>query len=117
MGVGPYLEAATTAFDTAETGAGVAWLVPVGDVALVPSAGAIARRLPGFGWEPGVEASVFFGARGYNFHSAYGMAFGGFAQLRHGLGESRASEAVFGLRIDTVVLALPFVALVSAIRR
>ena len=78
MAVGPYLDFATHAFDTVETGGGIEWLIPVVEDSLpfVLSAGAFARRAPSLPWEPGIATTLFFGSRSYNFHSIYGLAAG-----------------------------------------
>lgn len=109
MAIGPYLELLTEAFDSLETGGGVSWLAPVWpSVPFVVSAGAYARRAPGLAWEPGVTGQLFFGPRGYNFHSVYGLADGLFVQGRYGLGDGKQADVVIGAQIDLAVVALPF---------
>ena len=108
MGVGPYVDVMTAAFDTFEGGGGLAWLVPTGSTAFVFSGGAF-ERTSRFGWEPGVAGTVFWGSRSYNFHSDYAVGVGLFAQGRYGLGDGKQADAIFGVQLDLEYLALPFV--------
>lgn len=108
MAIGPYVEVLTAAFDTFESGGGIAWLVPTGSTAFVFSAGGFARTSR-FGWEPGASSTIFWGARSYNFHSAYAVSAGLFAQGRYGLGDGHQADAVVGVQLDLQYLALPFV--------
>jgi hypothetical protein len=118
MAIGPYVDFATASFSTLEAGAGAEWLLPVrDDLPLVVSAGAFERRAPGFAWEPGAEATLFFGSRSYNFHSWYELVVGVFAQGRYGLGDARQREIIFGLQFDFALLAYPFVFAYEALRR
>lgn len=126
MALGPYLEVMTAAFDTLEAGGGVAWLVPTGATAFVFSGGAFARTSR-FGLEPGAAATIYWGARSYNYHSSYAVSAGLFAQGRYGLGASAASasgggggrqaDALLGVQIDLEYFALPFVLAYQAIAR
>jgi hypothetical protein len=108
MAVGPFAEVLTAGFDTAELGGGLAWLVPTGSTALVLSAGGFGRASR-FGWEPGVSSTLFWGSRSYNFHSAYALGVGLFAQGRYGLGDGRQADALLGVQLDLEYFALPFV--------
>jgi hypothetical protein len=108
MALGPYVEVMTAAFDTFETGGGIAWLIPTGPTAFVVSGGAFARTSR-FGWEPGAAGTIFWGSRSYNFHSDYAVGVGLFAQGRYGLGDGKQGDAVFGVQLDLEYLALPFV--------
>ena len=117
MAVGPYLEILTTAFDSIEGGGGVAWLVPTGSTGFVFSAGAFARST-GWGVEPGGAATIFWGSRSFNYHSAYTVSAGLFAQGRYGLGGSdisKQADVLFGAQIDLEYVALPFVFAYQAI--
>lgn len=114
MGLGPYLDVATHAFDTIEAGGGLSWLVPAGSTAFVLSGGAFGRSA-GFGLEPGVAGTVFWGSRSYNYHSTYGLAVGLFAQGRYGLGDGKQGDAIAGVQLDLAYLALPFLFLYEAI--
>jgi hypothetical protein len=108
MAIGPYLDITTAAFDTFEGGGGVAWLVPTGPTAFVLSSGAFARTSR-IGWEPGIAGTIFWGSRSYNFHSAYAVGLGLFAQGRYGLGDGKQGDALVGVQLDLEYLALPFV--------
>lgn len=117
MALGPYLELTTAAFDTFETGGGVAWLVPTGSTAFVFSGGGFARTSR-FGLEPGVAGTIFWGARSYNYHSSYAIGAGLFAQGRYGLGgEGQQADAVVGVQLDLVYLVLPWIFAYEAITR
>ena len=115
MALGPYLDIATAAFDTLETGGGVEWLVPFDATAFVFSAGSFARK-SSFGWEPGASATIFWGSRSFNYHSVYGLGLGLFAQGRYGFGDSHATDAIAGVQLDLAYLALPFLFAYEAIR-
>ncbi|MBX3222153.1 MAG: hypothetical protein KF795_16670 [Labilithrix sp.] len=117
MALGPYLDVATAAFDTFETGGGLEWLVPTGDSALILSAGAFARTSR-FGWEPGATGTIFWGSRSFNYHSTYSLGLGLFLQGRYGLaGDGRQADAIAGVQIDLQYLALPFLFAYEAIAR
>jgi hypothetical protein len=116
MALGPYLDVATAAFDTFETGGGLSWLVPIDATAFVFSAGAFART-SSFGWEPGAAATIFWGSRSFNYHSAYNLTVGLFGQGRYGLGNGHQADAIAGVQIDLEYLALPFLLAYEAVRR
>lgn len=116
MAVGPYVDVATAAFDTFESGGGVEWLVPAGDTALILSAGAFARTSR-FGWEPGAAGTVFWGSRSFNYHSPYSLGVGLFLQGRYGFGGGRQSDAVLGVQVDLEYLVLPFLLVYEAVSR
>jgi hypothetical protein len=115
MALGPYVDVATAAFDTFETGGGLEWLLPAGDTAFIFSAGAFARTSR-FGWEPGAAGTIFWGSRSFNYHSTYSLGAGLFLQGRYGLaGDGRQADAIFGVQIDLEYLALPFLFAYEAI--
>jgi hypothetical protein len=117
MALGPYVDVATAAFDTFESGGGLEWLVPTGDAALILSAGGFARTSR-FGWEPGAVGTVFWGSRSFNYHSSYSLGVGLFLQGRYGLaGDGRQADAILGVQIDLEYLALPFLFAYEAIAR
>lgn len=116
MALGPYVDVATAAFDTFESGGGVEWLVPAGDTAFIFSAGAFARTSR-FGWEPGAAGTVFWGSRSFNYHSSYSLGLGLFAQGRYGFGDGRQADAILGVQIDLAYLALPFLFAYQAVAR
>lgn len=117
MAFGPYVDVATAAFDTFESGGGLEWLLPVGETALIVSGGAFARTSR-FGWEPGAAGTLFWGSRSFNYHSVYSLGVGLFLQGRYGLhGEGKQSDAILGVQIDLEYLALPFLFAYEAITR
>ena len=120
MAIGPYVDLGTYAFDTFETGGGLAWLIPLDATAFVLSAGPFARTSR-FGWEPGASATLFWGSRGYNYHSAYAIGLGLYAQGRYGFASasntlSPQADAVLGVQIDLEYFALPFIFAYNAFR-
>lgn len=116
MALGPYVDVATHAFDTFETGGGLSWLVPAGSTAFVFSGGAFGRAA-GFGFEPGVAGTIFWGSRSYNYHSVYGIGAGLIAQGRYGFGDGKQADAMLGAQIDLEYFALPFLFAYEAITR
>ena len=117
MGLGPYADVGTSAFRNVDVGAGLSWFVPVTeDVPVVVSGGMLVRNGGARTWTPGGEATLFVGSRSYNFHSAYGMALGFFAQSRWIPGPPTSLDAVFGVQVDAEVIALPVLLLVNAFR-
>jgi hypothetical protein len=116
FGIGPYLDLNTAGFEDARFGGGVTAHVPWHPYfPLVLSAGGYARR-DDDAWEPGVAGWAFFGSRSYNFHSSYVMAGGLMLGLSYGLGDSRETAIVIGAQIDGLILALPFLLAVDALR-
>lgn len=107
MAIGPYVDVATAAFDTFESGGGIEWLIPTDATALVVSAGGFART-SSFGWEPGVASTIFWGSRSYNYHGTYGLGVGLFLQGRYGLGDGHQADAIAGVQVDLAYLAMPF---------
>jgi hypothetical protein len=116
MALGPYIDVATAAFDTLESGGGLEWLLPAGDTAFILSGGAFARTSR-FGLEPGLATTLFWGSRSFNYHSAYSLGVGLFAQGRYGLGDGRQADAIFGVQLDLEYLVLPFLFAYEAITR
>ena len=118
FGVGPYVEALTTAsFGDVQVGGGASVLVPVHSyLPLVLSAGAYASRREPWGWEPGLAGELFWGSRGYNYHSVYAMSAGLFAGVRYALGESKNVVLLAGARVDLELLAIPFLFLWGTVR-
>ena len=117
MAIGPYLDVATASFRNVDLGGGVEWLLPVrDDLPLVLSAGGFWRDGDARSWSPGMEGTVFFGSRSYNFHSWYGLAAGLFAQSRWVPSSPSTLDLVFGVQIDGELLALPAVLIYEAIR-
>lgn len=118
FGVGPYVEALTTAsFSDGQVGGGAAVLVPVHPyLPIVLSAGAYAGHRSPFGWEPGLAGELFWGTHGYNYHSLYALSAGIFAGGRYALGDSKEVILLGGGRLDLELIAIPFIFLWSAIR-
>ena len=117
MALGPYVDVATAAFDTFESGGGLEWLLPAGDTAFIVSAGAFARTSR-FGWEPGAAGTIFWGSRSFNYHSTYSLGLGLFLQGRYGLaGDGRQADAILGVQVDLQYLALPFLFAYEAVAR
>ena len=108
MALGPYADVATSSFHDADVGGGVEWLIPVrDDLPFVLSAGALARSGEGLSWAPGLEGTLFWGSRSFNYHSWYGLAAGLFAQARYVPGSPERTDFVFGLQIDGELLLMP----------
>jgi hypothetical protein len=116
MAIGPYVDVATHAFDTFETGGGLSWLVPAGSTAFVFSGGGFGRAA-GFGFEPGVAGTIFWGSKSYNYHSIYAIGVGLIAQGRYGFGDGKQADAILGAQIDLEYFALPFLFAYEAIAR
>jgi hypothetical protein len=117
MAIGPYVELATEAFESVDVGGGLSWLVPAfEDLPLVLSAGGITRSGQGRSWAAGVAGDLFAGSRSYNFHSAYGMALGFFAQTLYIPEPPATLDMIFGVRIDGEILALPILFVVNGFR-
>lgn len=117
MALGPYADVATRGFHDVDVGGGASWLIPASvDFPLVLSAGAFARDGQGRSWQPGVEGTLFGGARSYNFHSAYAMTNGIFVQTRWLPSTPSEMDVVVGVQVDLEVLALPFLFAVEALR-
>jgi hypothetical protein len=108
MAIGPYVDVATSSFHDIDVGGGIGWLLPVrDDLPFVLSAGAIVRNGEGWSWAPGLEGTLFWGPRSYNYHSWYGMASGLFAQTRYIPGSPGQMDLVFGVQIDGEILIMP----------
>ncbi|MBI4706132.1 MAG: hypothetical protein HY744_33980 [Deltaproteobacteria bacterium] len=118
FGLGPYLELGTLGFGEIEWGGGASVLLPVHErLPLVVSAGGFGRYGDdGYGIEPGLAASIFWGSRSYNFHAGYVMAAGLLVGFRQSLGESQRSALCVGAQIDLAVLGLPLVMLLDLMR-
>jgi hypothetical protein len=118
FGIGPYVEALTTAsFADAQLGGGAALLVPVHPyLPIVLSAGAYAGHHSPWGWEPGLAGELFWGTHSYNYHSLYSLSAGLFAGGRYALGNSKEVTLIAGARVDLELIAIPFMLIWSAIR-
>jgi hypothetical protein len=110
---GPFVELSTAGFWDARFGGGASLLIPVhGTFPLVASAGVFAHELRAVA----VGGNLFFGARSYNFHGAYGLAAGLFAGASVDLGDRRETLVVAGADVDAFFLAAPFLLLHDALR-
>ena len=118
FGVGPYVEALTTAtFSDAQLGGGAAMLVPIHSyLPIVISVGGYAGYRAPRGWEPGLAAELFWGSHGYKYHSVYALSAGIFAGGRYALGDSKEVLLLAGGRLDLELIAIPFIFIWSAIR-
>jgi hypothetical protein len=118
MAIGPYIDAATESFHDYDAGGGIGWLLPVRDeLPLVLSAGAFARNGEGRSWSPGLEGTLFWGSRSYNFHSWYGLAAGLFAQVRYLPSAPQQTDLVLGLQIDGEILLMPSMLILGLLRQ
>jgi hypothetical protein len=101
---GPYVDLSTRDFDDLRWGGGASLLVPIAeDFPLVVSVGPYLNGIE----NAGVQTSLFWGLRAYNFHSAYGMAGGLVLGAEHDLGTRRETSLFVGARLDALWLALP----------
>jgi len=117
MGIGPYVHVATEAFESGDFGGGLSWLIPATeDLPIVLSAGGFVRTGQGRTWAPGLQGDVFAGSRSYNFHSAYGMTIGFFAQTLAIPEPPATVDLVLGMRIDGEIIALPILFVVNGFR-
>jgi hypothetical protein len=118
FGIGPYVDALTTAsFSDVQLGGGAALLVPIhAYLPIVVSAGGYASRRDPRGWEPGLAGELFWGTHGYNYHSIYSMTAGLFVGGRYALGDSKEVALLGGARLDLEFLVLPVLLLWGAIR-
>nr|PZN20255.1 MAG: hypothetical protein DIU78_19580 [Pseudomonadota bacterium] len=105
FGVGPYVSVGTFAFRDLRLATGARALFPIlEDFPLVLSTGALAHddgRL-------GVDGSLFFGARSYNFSATYNFAAGVVLGVQHTLSAPRETTWTAGLQVDGFIIALPF---------
>lgn len=117
VGVGPYVEGMTNAFDDLSFGGGGSLLLPVIDAfPIVLSVGGYGHYDAVFQLEPGVAATFFWGPRSVNFSANYDMAFGFVGEARIGLGDSRETAFVFAAQLDAAFIFSPVVYLIDAIR-
>jgi hypothetical protein len=103
-GAGPYLKLGTVAFDDLRAAAGASVHLPTwDDLALVLSAGPLLDHRGRLG----LDSSIFFGVRSYNFHGAYNFAGGLVLGAQHSFGDDEATVIGLGLRVDAFFLAAP----------
>jgi hypothetical protein len=118
FGIGPYAEVLTLAFDELHFGGGASVLLPVTDTfPFVASVGAFGRKgNDGLPVSFGVATDLFWGTRSYNFHASYVLTAGLYAQLRYDLGDPKETALLLGARVDSAMIALPFLFLVNVVR-
>lgn len=118
LGVGPYLEVMTLAFDELQIGGGANLLLPVHErLPLVLSLGSFGRLGDDqLGLEPGLAGALFWGSRSFNFHEGYVMAGGLLLGFRQSLGESQETALLITAQIDVLLLATPVVMLLDLLR-
>jgi hypothetical protein len=105
LGLGPYLSLSTAAFGDLRVAAGGRLLFPVSeDFPFVVSAGGLVAD----DGAPGLDASLFFGIRSYNFHSSYNFGSGVVAGVQRTFGDRSSSVLSLGVQVDALVFALPF---------
>jgi hypothetical protein len=113
FGLGPYAEVSTAGFWDVRWGAGATVLLPITEsFPLTLSLGLAEHALR----TPAVSASVFFGARSYNFDGAYNWALGLYASGYRDLNDPHASLVSAGLEVDGFFVIAPFLLGVSALR-
>ncbi len=118
FGLGPYVELGTFAFDEFQFGGGANVLFPIHPhLPLVASVGAFGRvGDDGYGLEPGLAGSLFWGSRSFNFHANYVMTGGLLLGFRQSLGDSRETAFVIGVQLDLAFMGIPLVALLDLMR-
>jgi hypothetical protein len=113
LGAGPFLEVGTLAFDDLRVAAGASLQVPTwDDLSLVLSAGPLIDQ----SGQMGLDSSLFFGIRSYNFHGSYNFAGGVVLGAQHGFGEQESTVVSFGVRVDAFLLAVPALLVWGALR-
>lgn len=104
-GAGPYLSLGTAAFDDLRGAAGLSVLLPVlEDFPAIVSVGGILTDEA----QVGLDSSLFFGLRSYNFYGAYNFAGGGVLGFERTFGDGATTAVSIGAQIDGLILALPF---------
>lgn len=115
MGLGPYIDIQTVAFDRLDTGGGLDWVVPGLGGSFILSGGAFGRFEPG-GPRAGALGRLFWGAHSYNFHGSYVHGAGLFAEGRFALDASKSADVIVGAEIDLFYLAAPAIFLYEAMK-
>jgi len=113
FGFGPYVSVGTASFSDLRLSAGARALFPVlEDFPLVVSLGGVLRD----GHDPGVEGSLFWGVRSYNFHGSYNLAGGLLLSGQHLFDGPRSNVIALGVQLDGFILAVPFLLLWGALK-
>jgi hypothetical protein len=113
FGIGPFAEVSSAGFWDARYGGGVSALAPVTeDFPLVLSFGAFGHETESVA----LGATLFFGARSYNFHGNYNLSAGLVLSGYRDLGSNHASLVSLGLELDGFFFVAPFLFLAEAVR-
>jgi hypothetical protein len=113
LGLGPYFEVNTAGFWDARFGGGLSLLLPVMEsYPLVLSLGAFDHELRA----ASLGGTVFWGARSYNFDSAYNYALGVYASAYRDLDSERATLISVGVEVDGFFVLAPFLFAFQALR-
>lgn len=105
FGLGPYLGVGTAAFDDLRLMGGASLLIPAHeDFPFVASLGALLLDSR----EPGLDASLFWGVRSYNFHGSYSIAFGVSLGAQTTFGDEPNRALMLGAQVDGFAGLLPF---------
>ena len=116
FGAGPFLDLNTAGFEDVRVGGGLLGVAPFSDsLPVALSLGAYARR-DDERWFPGVSGWLFLGSRSYNFHSNYAIAAGLLIGYQRDLHERGSDAVVIALQLDALLLAIPGIYAVSALR-
>jgi hypothetical protein len=112
VGFGPYLELGSAGFWDARFGGGGSLLLPVSEVfPLVVSVGIYDHELR----TASLGATVFWGARSYNYTSSYNWALGVYASAYRDW-EGRDTLISMGVEVDGFFIAAPFIYAFQALR-
>lgn len=113
FGLGPYVELTTAGFFDVRFGGGATLLLPVSEnYPLLVSLGAYDHALRA----PALGATLFWGARSYNFDSAYNYAFGLYLSAQRDLADPRETLVSAGLEVDGFFLAAPFLLMAGVLK-
>ncbi|HET9933887.1 MAG TPA: hypothetical protein VFQ35_24450 [Polyangiaceae bacterium] len=113
FGIGPYASLGTAAFSDLRVSAGARALFPIAeDFPLVASLGGVLRD----GRDPGIEGSLFWGLRSFNFHGSYNIAVGLVLTGTHLFEGPRSNALALGAQVDGAILALPFLLAMGALK-
>jgi hypothetical protein len=114
FGLGPAIEIGTAGFDDVRALAGATLLVPATDVLVAALTPATLLRSGAGGLEAGVAGRIFLGARSYNYHSGYVMAWG----FVLGVDQEIAGPRVVSVaaQVDGMAFAIPAILLYEWLR-
>lgn len=113
LGLGPFVEVNTAGFWDARFGGGLSLLVPVMEsYPLVVSLGAFDHELRA----ASLGGTVFWGARSYNFDSAYNYALGVYASAYRDLDSGRDTLLSIGVEVDGFFVLAPFLFAAQALK-